>query len=84
MKKLRLELEEITVDTFEAGELVDWRGTVEGQDSDDPLTVYPELSCACTHDPAAADCYVSGRHCSEAEPCIYTIDTTCTCNPYYC
>lgn len=32
----------------------------------------------CTANPLDAKCALSRRYCSEAEPCLYTIDFTCT------
>jgi hypothetical protein len=81
MKKIKLSVDELEIETFTLGrsELPD--GTVHGRDGSGELTVYPELTCLCTHDPYAPDCYVSDIYCSEAEPCHYTRSTTCTCNP---
>lgn len=80
MKKLRLDINEVAVDSFELAPTDDRVGTVKGEESGE-LTVYPEYSCLCTQDPRDILCVVSDRYCSEAEPCNFTVSTTCTCNP---
>jgi len=73
MKKLKLAIEDLEVESFAIRSGKVRGGTVHAHMSEEgTCTTCWGDSRDCTANPANAECYVSDQYCSEAEPCWYT------------
>ena len=84
MRKLKLELDELSVESFDTAKQKEERGTVHGRDlteccsGADGFTCY--LSCGGTCDTCAASCDTCDSGCYETPPMghtAYYMDTQC-------
>jgi hypothetical protein len=75
IKKLKLTLADLQVNTFTVPSENQQAGTVGAHDGDSETTCWGDSS-VCTQNPANTECIASHQYCSAAEPCWMT-------NPQY-
>jgi hypothetical protein len=73
MRKTKLDLDALGVDSFETGAAADVRGTVEGRDSDQQTTTPPQHECTCFD---TCICKSAYYYCGTGHDTIYSCDWT--------
>jgi hypothetical protein len=86
MKKLRLELEQLTVDSFDTVPLAAKRGTVVGEEQECTCPTACYTNCTCPGCPTCDHtCYQTCNATCDGETCDFSISATpfyCVCCPY--